>query len=492
YSSIRFSRSQQMGYDIPVPDGEYTVRLHFAEVWFGATGGGSGGVGSRVFDVRIEGQLVEDNLDVFAEVGADAELVQTHTVQVSGGVLDIDFSSLGSDGGTRHPIINAIEVLGSGNSSIFPTVNAGDNQTVTLPTDTIVLSGAGNDPDGGEIRYEWSQQSGPSIATLSNVMTPNLTATGLVEGDYVFRLTVTDDEDDMAYAEVRVTVSPQQTQVPDQLWLEAECAIVGSNWNIINDETTSGGQYLLSPTGNNFNSAPSSAESHVSFNFAVEAGTYKLFALVDTPNGDNDSFWVRANGGTWLKWNYILGDGSFNWRQLHDRERRTVFVTLDLNEGLNTIDFAHREQGVGLDKIFITKTTDVPSGLGGNDFNCGQANKNEIGNTGTSVGVTNENLNPVSRSNTISENLISGLNLYPNPSSDVVYISFSNDDSVIEAITIHDFGGRLVGRFDGMKTKMGNALHHLSVSGLRKGIYLLSVTTETGAISRHKLVVQKD
>ena len=85
-----------MGYDIPVADGEYTVRLHFAELWFGATGGGSGGVGSRVFDVSIEGQLVEDNLDVYAAVGADAMLVRNHTVNVTGGNLNIDFSSISS------------------------------------------------------------------------------------------------------------------------------------------------------------------------------------------------------------------------------------------------------------------------------------------------------------------------------------------------------------------------------------------------------------
>ncbi|MEP3210034.1 MAG: LamG-like jellyroll fold domain-containing protein [Maribacter sp.] len=111
FRKFRYSRSQVMGYDIPLQNGEYEVRLHFAELWFGATGGGSGGVGSRVFDVRLEGDLVEDNLDVFAKVGADALLTVTHTVQVTDEELAIDFSSLASDGGTRHPIINAIEII---------------------------------------------------------------------------------------------------------------------------------------------------------------------------------------------------------------------------------------------------------------------------------------------------------------------------------------------------------------------------------------------
>lgn len=113
YRTFRYSPSQTMGYNIPLDEGEYTVRLHFAELWFGATDGGDGSVGNRVFDVRMEGSLVEDNLDVFAEVGAETVLTKTYTINVSDGQLDIDFSSLASDGGTRHPIINAIEVLGT-------------------------------------------------------------------------------------------------------------------------------------------------------------------------------------------------------------------------------------------------------------------------------------------------------------------------------------------------------------------------------------------
>lgn len=125
-----------MSYDIPIPDGEYTVNLYFAELSFGATGGGSGGVGSRVFDVRVEGQLVEDNLDVFAEVGADAMLIKAHMVAVAGEVLDIDFSSLGDDGGERHPIINAIEILDSNNGGSGKSIidrKQGDNGMSLYP-----------------------------------------------------------------------------------------------------------------------------------------------------------------------------------------------------------------------------------------------------------------------------------------------------------------------------------------------------------------------
>lgn len=116
YQSMRYSRSQQMDYSIPLEDGQYTINLYFAELWFGSVGGGSGGVGSRVFDVSIEGSLAEDNLDVFAEAGADAMLMKSQTVTVTDGVLNINFDSRNQVGGARHPIINAIEIVGASSS----------------------------------------------------------------------------------------------------------------------------------------------------------------------------------------------------------------------------------------------------------------------------------------------------------------------------------------------------------------------------------------
>ena len=72
--------------------------------------------GSRVFDVSIEGELAEDNLDVFAEAGADAMLMKSYIVTVSGGVLNINFDSRDQVGGERHPIINAIEIISASSS----------------------------------------------------------------------------------------------------------------------------------------------------------------------------------------------------------------------------------------------------------------------------------------------------------------------------------------------------------------------------------------
>ena len=117
FKTFRYSRSQVMDYDIPLENGAYTVHLHFAELWFGATGGGTGGEGLRVFDIKMEDNLVEDNLDIFAQVGAETILTRTYTINVTDGQLDINFSSLASNGGARHPVINAIEILAEENDT---------------------------------------------------------------------------------------------------------------------------------------------------------------------------------------------------------------------------------------------------------------------------------------------------------------------------------------------------------------------------------------
>ena len=95
-------------YALPAPTaGTYTVRLHFAEIYFGATGGGAAGAGKRIFDVNAEGGAVElDNYDIYASVGAMAAEVKTFTTTVTDGTLDLAFSA-----SVNQPKISAIELV---------------------------------------------------------------------------------------------------------------------------------------------------------------------------------------------------------------------------------------------------------------------------------------------------------------------------------------------------------------------------------------------
>jgi hypothetical protein len=94
-------------YSIPVDEsGVYMVRLYFAEPYWGAPGGPEGEEGRRVFSVTAEGEILLEDLDVFAEVGELTALVKQAEVEVQDGELNLSFAA--SEG---EPIIAAIEVL---------------------------------------------------------------------------------------------------------------------------------------------------------------------------------------------------------------------------------------------------------------------------------------------------------------------------------------------------------------------------------------------
>lgn len=85
------------GFDIPVPNGPYTVRLHFAEMTSAA----------RAFSIDVENQRVATNLDVRTDAGGTGRaLVREFQATVSGGELDLDFIR-----GTGTPFVQAIEIL---------------------------------------------------------------------------------------------------------------------------------------------------------------------------------------------------------------------------------------------------------------------------------------------------------------------------------------------------------------------------------------------
>jgi gliding motility-associated-like protein len=89
-----------------------------------------------------------------------------------------------------------------------PTIQVANIQSITLPVNNIIINATANDTDGNISSYVWSQINGASNAILLNTNTANLTANNLVQGTYLFRLTVTDNERATANADVTVTVLP--------------------------------------------------------------------------------------------------------------------------------------------------------------------------------------------------------------------------------------------------------------------------------------------
>lgn len=106
-------------YQFPVSNGDYVVRLHFAEIYWGAPGSGiNGGAGSRVMSVSIENELRLTNLDVSQEVGGATILIKNLPVTVTDGKLNINFSAT-----VNRPMVVAVEVYSFRSAALAKPVN---------------------------------------------------------------------------------------------------------------------------------------------------------------------------------------------------------------------------------------------------------------------------------------------------------------------------------------------------------------------------------
>ncbi len=135
--------------------------------------------------------------------------------------------------------------VGSGGSANQPPVSkAGSDATITLPTSSVTLNGSGTDADGSISKYAWTKVSGPA-ATISSASSASTTVTGLTEGTYVFRLTVTDNSNATATDDVTVTVkaaTPNNPTVP-------KIANAGADRSITTSSTTLDGSGSVNPDG---------------------------------------------------------------------------------------------------------------------------------------------------------------------------------------------------------------------------------------------------
>ncbi|MEE9362160.1 MAG: HYR domain-containing protein [Cellulophaga sp.] len=279
-------------------------------------------------------------------------------------------------------------------------------------------------------------------------------------------------------------------RIPDitnEIWLEAECGEVGSKWSLVNDGKASGGSYLVPPFGNNYNKAPSDKSSIVTFNFIATSGKYKIYTLVKAPTSHDDSFWIRVNGSSWFKWNRIRGNDSFNWFRVHKGNNVSDVVSFNLLEGNNTIEISNREDGVSLDKLYLTKTDNLPGGFGLEATNC------LLTVTGKSLfgkDMVNSNVESKKTKNEIiNYSAIAELKLTPNPASGNVTATVSNANVDVKTFYMFAIDGTLVKQFNGNATRTGSNSYDLGISIIQNGVYLIKAVVKNSDTLECKLIV---
>jgi hypothetical protein len=149
-------------------------------------------------------------------------------------------------------------------------------------------------------------------------------------------------------------------------WLEAEAMVVVPPFAIKSDPSASGGAFVqVLAGGNGTSSPPVSSTGRLSFSLP-QSGKYKIWARVVAPNTNQDSIWLRVDGGSWLSWNNIAPGSGWHWDDVHSAKDKTRPLTFNLVAGPHIIDLAYREGGVRLDRLLVTNALSfVPSGTGG-------------------------------------------------------------------------------------------------------------------------------
>jgi hypothetical protein len=97
----RTERYGMTGFSYNLPNGKYTVKLHFAETFEGITA-----AGQRVFSFTVAGHEFKD-FDVCAKAGGPRiAYIESVDVDITEGKLDITFKQ-----GVENPEINGIEII---------------------------------------------------------------------------------------------------------------------------------------------------------------------------------------------------------------------------------------------------------------------------------------------------------------------------------------------------------------------------------------------
>ncbi|XP_074469593.1 dyslexia-associated protein KIAA0319-like protein isoform X1 [Sebastes fasciatus] len=97
-----------------------------------------------------------------------------------------------------------------------PVANAGANQVIQLPRNSMTLYGNQSTDDHDSLSYEWSlsPESKDKVVEMQGVRTPILQLSAMQEGDYTFQLTVTDSAGQQETAQVTVIVQPENNKPP--------------------------------------------------------------------------------------------------------------------------------------------------------------------------------------------------------------------------------------------------------------------------------------
>jgi len=187
-------------YLFTVPEGTFVVTLKFAELYYD-------NVGDRIFDVYIEDQLVLDNFDILAEADFAEALDKTFQIDVTDGILDIQFVTLEKEPGVTyaHANIKAISVVEQGTHEPKLWVNPHELDFYNFSNKQYFEV-----KNGGELPLDWNCFEDPDETWITNVEPTSgtlyqgqservyvyVSRSGLEDGEYQGKISITSNGGD--------------------------------------------------------------------------------------------------------------------------------------------------------------------------------------------------------------------------------------------------------------------------------------------------------
>ena len=198
-----------MDYPVYVPStGTYTVKFRIASVYAGPQ-----------FQLRHSNGTVLTTVTVPSTLNVQTWTTVSAQVSLGAGQQTLRIVTTNALTGWN---LNWIEFQSSQSANQPPAVNAGAEQTITLPATSTTLSGSATDADGWISSVQWTQVSGPSNAVFATPWSANSAVSGLVQGSYVFKLSATDNGAATNSSTVTVNVNGTSTAPSSSVKIEAE------------------------------------------------------------------------------------------------------------------------------------------------------------------------------------------------------------------------------------------------------------------------------
>jgi hypothetical protein len=222
-----------------------------------------------------------------------------------------------------------------------------------------------------------------------------------------------------------------------------------ATWDLFSDGEASEGQYMKVSDNNNQNAGNSLNGPRLDYAIDIaESGAYYLWIRVIAPTAGDDSCIPALDGDSQGVWHIGTSD-TWAWKQ---------YALSDISAGSRTLSLHMREDGLWVDKLIVT-----------NDAGYTPDASARVATGGKLAGES------------LSDNLVQRLKVYPNPSAGVVQVHVAE----ASLVQVHNSLGQLV-----HEQALSAGRSSLDLSRVGRGVHTISTTSVAGQRQVERLLLE--